>query len=363
MPYFNAYNARIAQQLDQANRNWAVTYAFSPVDGIDSGGNLVNIGNASKFDGENGMYNDIDLGLGDAYQGVPEDQRGGSGFAEGTFRDTGEGSQVGVEGGVGHYKKKRGGTRLGKPPSDLRKERGGTKLGLPDGAIVGVTETGGRKRGRKLKGGAELLNANHELLAMPDPVLSNGIPPKAQLKSNIGGRKRNVKEPVEGCGTKELKEDVSKFDFNRLKDWIGLAKPKECGGFKKITKLRGKGFDEFKKDVGSFDFNRVKDWIGLGKYGKGAKDQMVGGWFWDDIGNFFTKTLPSVATKTANTLAQGTKKAVDAISGKGKECGAGKSGGSRSARAAIVKKIMKERSVSMIQASKIVKSEGLYKKD
>jgi hypothetical protein len=40
--------------------------------------------------------------------------------------------------------------------------------------------------------------------------------------------------------------------------------------------------------------------------------------------------------------------------------GAGASGGARSARAEIVKKIMSERGVGMIEASRIVKSEGLY---
>jgi hypothetical protein len=35
-------------------------------------------------------------------------------------------------------------------------------------------------------------------------------------------------------------------------------------------------------------------------------------------------------------------------------------GRGRSARTAIVKKVMKDRGVSMIEASKIVKSEGLY---
>jgi hypothetical protein len=38
--------------------------------------------------------------------------------------------------------------------------------------------------------------------------------------------------------------------------------------------------------------------------------------------------------------------------------GAGKGG--RAARAAIVKKVMAERGVKMIEASKIVKAEGLY---
>jgi len=44
------------------------------------------------------------------------------------------------------------------------------------------------------------------------------------------------------------------------------------------------------------------------------------------------------------------------------EGGAMSGGGARSARALIVKKVMAERGVKMIEASKIVKAEGLYKK-
>ena len=45
----------------------------------------------------------------------------------------------------------------------------------------------------------------------------------------------------------------------------------------------------------------------------------------------------------------------------GGQSGGGQSGGGRSVRAGIVKDIMKKRGVSMIEASKIVKAEGLYK--
>ena len=44
----------------------------------------------------------------------------------------------------------------------------------------------------------------------------------------------------------------------------------------------------------------------------------------------------------------------------GGESGGGRSGGGRSVRAGIVKDVMKKRGVSMIEASKIVKAEGLY---
>lgn len=51
--------------------------------------------------------------------------------------------------------------------------------------------------------------------------------------------------------------------------------------------------------------------------------------------------------------------AVSGIRGGG-DMGAGRSGAGRSARAELVKKVMRERGVKMIEASKIVKAEGLY---
>jgi hypothetical protein len=435
MPYDNPYNRQIAEELDQANRNYALIYHWSPVNGINSGGSHVNIGNASKRDGEDGIYNN-NLSLGESYYygdgmsggNILHDAGdwfndagstikgwfGGNGFAEGTFRDTGFNHVEGV-GGVAHYRKPRreekeedlqeyhkkelgehidrmtklhgagfwddfkrgfnmvfepaskyllkplatvtgnplaaagltalgygksggayyddvaspelthqldgqldnspeprqvggekkrgrkakmeggfkvgdlftkdfwnnikveggkkltkkhkqfmiggfklgdlgnmdfwnsisiggkaptqaqkkaliggfklgdlgnldfwknitisGGSRLGPPPASLKNVRGGTKLGLPDGAVVGKTETGG-KRGRPRKIGGAILGTDGKLLAMDKVVLPNGVPPRAQLGSNIGGAKPKGKGMSGGDGRKKRAEIVKKI--------------------------------------------------------------------------------------------------------------------------------------------------------
>ena len=104
-----------------------------------------------------------------------------------------------------------------------------------------------------------------------------------------------------------------------------------------------------------------------GKYA--GVDGAVGGSFWKDFAKGFTSVLdvataplafvaPEVAAPVA-ALSQG----VHALSGQGISGGAmsGAGKGGRAKRADIVKKIMKERGVKMIEASKIVKKEGLYK--
>jgi len=155
-------------------------------------------------------------------------------------------------------------------------------LGLLTGnapAVAGLTALGYAKpkRGRKSKMGAGM----NTLM----PVKDRAVPPKELMLQT---------DDIFGSGVNELKEDLGKFDFNRLKSWIGLAKPKELMAFKKHIKMSGKGWDDFKKDLGSFDFNRIKDYIGLGKYGKANSKRMMGEGWLGSIANFFTKTLPDV---------------------------------------------------------------------
>jgi hypothetical protein len=73
------------------------------------------------------------------------------------------------------------------------------------------------------------------------------------------------------------------------------------------------------------------------------------------------KNLSGMTDKTGGKNLSGMTDMRDKITGI--EAKQGVSGGDgRKARAEIVKKIMKERGVKMIEASKIVKAEGLYKK-
>lgn len=105
MPYDNVYNRAIANELGAINQRFATLYAYSPVDGRGGGmsggsnaGVLFQMGNASKRDGENNLYNeDLNLPPQYFYGNNAESMMGGSGFAEGTFRDTGFGHQDGAE--------------------------------------------------------------------------------------------------------------------------------------------------------------------------------------------------------------------------------------------------------------------------
>lgn len=290
---------------------------------------------------------------------------GGSGYAQATVRDMGYEPTIGATGsgkGSKTYRKKGCGQIAALPPPENVFELGNVGAGEP------------------------------EVFEMPK-VQRDRLVPMREARRVIGG------------GTKEIKEDLGKFDFNRLKDYVGLAKPKELAEFKRYTGLRGKGFEELKSDLRKFDANRIKDYVGLGRYGK---KYMKGSGFFDKIAEFFTKTLPSKLNEGAMAINDAVVKGKKAVglgkkSGKGTKeikedlgkldfnrlkdyiglgkgrnipqkvversvmqpvIGAGSSGGGdgRKTRAEIVKKVMKQRGVSMIEASKIVKAENLYKK-
>lgn len=163
------------------------------------------------------------------------------------------------------------------------------------------------KRGRKSKMGAGL----DFKIARPDEAW--------KLQRDRAVPMKEIK--FEGSGTKEFKEDVGKFDFNRAKDWLGLGKQ---------YNLKGKGWEEFKRDLGSFDFNKVKSWIGLGKYGKANTKIMMGAGWWDDFTNFFTKTMPNTIMKVAAPINDAVIKTRNAIGlGKKNKMGEGVSGGKK----------------------------------
>ena len=85
----------------------------------------------------------------------------------------------------------------------------------------------------------------------------------------------------------------------------------------------------------------------------------------DELRNVVNQISPQTGVLGNMALEYGANKADSAIVGAGKKkratkaVGAGASDG-RAKRAEIVKKVMKERGVKMIEASKIVKAEGLY---
>ena len=112
MPYDNMYNRDIARDLNESNWRFATLFNYSPVDGrgvpyqMDGGSNagvLFQLGNASKRDAEDNIVNDnVAPNLPPVYYygNSSEGMNGGSGFAEGSFRDTGMGSQLGVASGM-----------------------------------------------------------------------------------------------------------------------------------------------------------------------------------------------------------------------------------------------------------------------
>lgn len=425
MPYDNPYNRAIADKLSDIDERYAHLYAYSPVDGRGgysgggSAGVLFQMGNASKRDAEDNIVNDNvagDLPAVYYYGNDSEGMNGGSGFAEGSFRDRGDGHQLGVESATGFFDKSGGqgfsggmsmmggavgtvnpftggqgysggmdggnlfgdlidgfsdlGSDIGKAVEyvnpfgsgkpehkqvkarmlgrmlgqalkehgkmkgsgdmsggswwDSLKEgvsdvvglvphlllhglgemKGGAILGNPDPyPVQGNSErVAGRGRGRPVGSGKkQLLGKNGDLLAMPSPVaLPNGVPPTAQLRGSYGGGKPRSK------AEKSVMDAVSKK-------------------------------------------------LGKGKITKAEKDALK-----SVVEKHGGKNLSGMTDKTGGKNLTGM---TDKIAGiEAKYHGRGEGGDGRKARAEIVKRIMKERGVKMIEASKIVKSEGLYKK-
>jgi hypothetical protein len=155
---------------------------------------------------------------------------------------------------------------------------------------------------------------------MPPPENENEYPLIASGRFAVKPIPNAPLERKVGMGFKEIQDDLKKFDFNRIKDYVGLAKPK-----------KGKGFDEVRSDLRKFDFNRIKDYVGL------AKPKM--------LNMKQREQLPDVKPKVVE------RNQMQAIRGAG-----------RSTRNEIVKKIMKEKGMKMIEASSYVKKHNLYKK-
>ena len=139
--------------------------------------------------------------------------------------------------------------------------------------------------------------------------------------------------------SENLKEYPQNFVMGKVGGMMPMERPMErpVGGRKK-----GRGLKELTDDLKKADFNRVKDYIGLGMPVSPVK-----------LARMPKKNLEKVVEKSQ----------MQGVVGGGRS-GGGISGGAdgRARRAGIVRKIMNERKVSMIQASKIVKAEGLYTK-
>ncbi len=128
----------------------------------------------------------------------------------------------------------------------------------------------------------------------------------------------------------------------------GLGK-KQYGGSFNFGKFLGK----VAKAAAPVAIKEGKKALGLGKVSK------VGGNVLDDA---IEATKPLVRKGKAAIQKAVKENAPKVIKAAEKAVTKAVTGGGRATRAAIVKKVMKERGVKMIQASQIVKAEGLYKK-
>ena len=258
MLYRNPYNKGIANSVDSINRRYVEHLSDESTELLGSGVH----NNASKCEC---MCDPCicERGL-----------EGGSGFASGTFMDTGYDRVIGAGMGSATYRKRGCGQIASMPPPQNLDE-------YPQNFVEG-------------------------------------------MERSVGGRKH-------GRGLKELTDDLKKFDMNRIKDYIGLAKPK-----------KGCGINEIRDDLKKADLNRIKDYIGLAKPKRG--------------GAMYNQTqlarMPKVERVVEKSQMQGN---VGGMSGAGMSGGADK----RKARAELVRKVMKEKNMKMIEASSYIKQHGL----
>jgi hypothetical protein len=236
---------------------------------------------------------------------------------------------------------------------------GGARIGV-DGAVGGRSYTLG--------------DFGHDVAHVGKEVAPDLI--RAYLKSGKGRRKGGSKVGDQiasvaktlapfaplllGLGRPAPKSKADVVDA--LKD-LGAKKSHSLKKLKEIAMSGGAkySFGDFAHDVASVGKEVAPDLIrAYMKSGSGRKKKApkTGGLNLKDvvasavpsIANLVKSADPAVKDKVASVAKSVASKVKSAV-------GAGRG---RSARTAIVKKVMKDRGVSMIEASKIVKSEGLY---
>ena len=274
MPYDNQYNQDIANTVLMNNMRY-IEYLKSQNQNI-LGSGMGN--NASKCDCRCDPCK-CERGLG---------MSGGSGFASGTFMDTGYEPTIGagMSSGSKTYRKRGCGQVASMPPPENESE-------YPQVAV----------------GGGKFV---------PDNSM-----PKEKMVRAVGG----AKAKKSGAGWNELKRDLGSFDFNKIKDWVGLAKPPK----------------EMKQLLSQVQMSRMPKKNAEKVVEKAQMQGIVGG----------KKGKMHMMPDMENSKHKGM----------GKSGGAGYSGGAvdgRKKRAEIVKKVMKEKGMKMIEASKYVKANNLY---
>jgi hypothetical protein len=154
------------------------------------------------------------------------------------------------------------------------------------------------------------------------------------------------------------KQDV----VDALKD-LGAKKSHTLKKLKEIAMSGGYSFNDFIGDVASVGKEVAPDLIRMAMgAGRKKRASKKGGQI--NLKDVIASAVPTISNlvKSADpALSEGVRKLVRKPV-LAKAVSAVKGAGGRNKRAEIVKKVMKDRGVSMIQASSIVKKEGLYKK-
>ena len=393
MPYQNQYNQRIANEINAYNDRFATQFAYSPVDGrghpyqLDGGGTggvLYQMGNASKRDGEDNIVNDNVAPylpevyyLGNDAQG---DMNGGNGYAEGTYRDRGDGHSLGV---TGKYEKKSGGNFL----SDL--SDGFKDLGSD--VVSGANYVFGS--GHHAKHIGEMLKASKEKYGaswwdtvkqvVPSLLLGVGKKPRSKkpkkMKEITGGSILGNPDAYPRIGNNKRMErdstnDIVEEKYEEVKPKESKpkeSKPKAKKKLIRVAKLKGSAEllgskqDDLLAMPNPVLSNGVPPTAQLrGSYGGSGKPKKAK----------VEKTLIKLIEKKMKGKGKSKDVSTDSSSSSDSDSDNEKNikedknqviktvGGSRSVRAEIVKKIMKEKGLSMINASKYVKEHNLYKK-
>ena len=441
MPYDNPYNRAIADKLNDIDERYAHLYAYSPVDGRggyagggSSAGVLFQMGNASKREAENNIINDgLDLPPVYYYGNDAEgDMSGGSGFAEGSFRDRGDGHQLGVESATGFFDKSGGqgysGGMDGCGPSGGQGYSGG--MSMMGGAVGTVNPfTGGQgysggnlfgdlidgfsdlgsdigkaveyvnpfgsgkpehnkmkarllgrmlgqvlKEHEKMKGSGDMSGGSwwdslkegvSDVVGLVPNLLIHGLGKKAGRPKKVGGAILGNPDPYPVQGNSERVAGRGRGRPKKVgcgKEMVGekqndlLAMPSVvlANGIPPTAQLRGSyGGGKPRSKAEKSVMDAVSKKLGKGKITKAEKDALK-----SVVEKHGGKNLSGMTDKTGGMNLNMTDKR-DKMAGIEAKMG---SGDGRKARAEIVKKIMRERGVKMIEASKIVKAEGLYKK-
>ena len=415
MPYDNPYNRAIADKINDIDRRYAHLYAYSPVDGRggyagggSSAGVLFQMGNASKREAEDNIVND-DLDLPPVYYyGNDAEMSGGNGFAEGSFRDRGDGHQLGVESATGFFDKSGGQgysggmSMVGGAVGTVNPFTGGqgysggnlfsdlidgfSDLGSDIGKAVEYVNPFGSgkpehqkmkarllgrmlgqvlKEHEKMKGSGDMSGGSwwdslkegvSDVVGLVPHLLLHGLGKKAGRPKKVGGAILGNPDPYPVQGNSERVAGRGRGRPKKVgcgKEMVGekqhdlLAMPSVvlANGIPPTAQLRGSyGGAKPRSKAEKSVMDAVSKKLGKGKITKAEKD-----------------ALKSVVEKHGGQNLAGMTDKRDKIAGIVEKQGVS-GGDGRKARAEIVKKIMKERGVKMIEASKIVKAEGLYKK-